>query len=57
MALESIALNAAIKGLVGLGVKVFGEMTDVKIDDKFRQLVFNASKKYVETYRDRRLTG
>jgi hypothetical protein len=30
MALEAIALEAVIKGLVGLGVKVFGEMGEIK---------------------------
>ncbi|MGR3279984.1 NACHT domain-containing protein, partial [Acaryochloris marina NIES-2412] len=42
-----------MKGLVGLGVKVFGEMADVKVDEPFKQLLFNATKKYVQTYTDR----
>lgn len=53
MALEAIALESVIKGLVGLGVKVFGEMGEINVDDSFRQLIFNATKKYVETYCDR----
>lgn len=43
----------AIKGFVGLAVRVFGDMADIKLDEPFRQLLFSATKKYVQTYTER----
>lgn len=53
MALETVFTTAVINGLVGLGVKIFGEMTSINIDEPFKRLLFNATKKYVQTYTER----
>lgn len=53
MALEAAVAGAFIKALFDLGIKIFDERDEIKIDDSFRQLFFNATKAYFQNYSDR----
>jgi hypothetical protein len=51
--LETIGITAAAKGLTDLVVKPISEVLNKRLDEPFKQLIFNAFSKYVENYNDR----
>lgn len=50
--LEPIFLKAA-EGFAGLVIKTGWEMANVRLDEPVRQLIFRASRQYIENYRNR----
>lgn len=50
MALEGIALETAIKGFVGVGVKVFGQFLKDDPLKPAKQQIYNWSERYVKNY-------
>jgi hypothetical protein len=51
--LETIGITAAAKGLTDLVVKPISEVLNKRLDEPFKQLIFNAFSKYVQNYNDR----
>jgi NACHT domain len=51
--LETIGFTAAAKGLTDLVVKPIGEVLNKRLDEPFKQLIFNAFGKYIQNYNDR----
>ena len=51
--LETIGLTATAKGLTDLVVKPIGEVLNRRLDEPFKQLIFNAFGKYIQNYSDR----
>lgn len=53
MALEAAVTEVIIKALTDIGIKVYEEIPKFKFNEPFKQLLFNATKKYFQTYNDR----
>jgi NACHT domain len=51
--LETIGFTAAAKGLTDLVIKPIGEVLNKRLDEPFKQLIFNAFGKYIQNYNDR----
>jgi NACHT domain len=51
--LETIGLTAAAKGLTDLVVKPIGEVLNKRLDEPFKQIIFNAFGNYIQNYNDR----
>jgi NACHT domain len=51
--LETIGLTAAAKGLTDLVVKPISEVLNKRLDEPFKQVIFNAFGKYIENYNAR----
>jgi predicted NACHT family NTPase len=51
--LETIGLTAAAKGLTDLVVKPIGEVLNKRLDEPFKQLIFNAFGQYIQNYNER----
>jgi NACHT domain len=51
--LETIGLTAAAKGLTDLVIKPVGEVLNKRLDEPFKQLIYDAFCKYIQNYNDR----
>lgn len=51
--LETIGITAAAKGLTDLVVKPISEVLNKRLDEPFKQLIFNAFGKYIHNYNER----
>jgi NACHT domain len=51
--LETIGITAAAKGLTDLVVKPISEVLNKRLDEPFKQLIFNAFGKYIQNYNER----
>jgi hypothetical protein len=51
--LETIGITAAARGLTDLVVKPISEVLNKRLDEPFKQLIFNAFGKYIQNYSDR----
>lgn len=51
--LETIGITAAAKGLTDLVVKPISEVSNKRLDEPLKQLIFNAFGKYIQNYNER----
>jgi hypothetical protein len=51
--LETIGITATAKGLTDLVVKPISEVLNKRLDEPFKQLIFNAFSKYIQNYNER----
>lgn len=51
--LDAAVTGAIIKAVTDIGIKVYEEIKDIKVDKEFKELFGIATKKYYQTYSDR----